>query len=464
MLGKLEHFSEVLSLRNASIRAKLMFAFLGVLLLLLPQIVLTVAYMVDFSQAGERIHRSAQATMTAGQLHRQLREALNRPFPRQESDLVEQVRVLDALAVSMEEGKALFDGFRAKDGRFGPLAKEIATLQEKLIAYAAALPAPARAMIKRTPPRARIDASSAQYLRLKEQYQSWQPDLPHESLSHIQVEAYFSSLKTLAIDVVDTIIEAQHVDDKEGSAQAREDAQVLSQDAQARATLLALADGLRARITEEGKLDGGSIQASVDAANRILITLVLLTLVYIFVIVLVLPSRLVRPLVHVSSVLEHAATGQLDVRARVVGDDEMGELGGNLNLMLERLGSFDRLKRDRIYEDAGRIKALAELIPTPMAILDTDFSFEYVNAAMQALLGLEDAFLGRRLTDVMGGRDAADLVAILDKSLERRRGLDGLEIHLKVPSGEAAFTLRTQLGRNRLGQVSYLICTLESLS
>ena len=53
--------------------------------------------------------------------------------------------------------------------------------------------------------------------------------------------------------------------------------------------------------------------------------------------------------------MERAATGQLDVWARVVGDDEMGDMGKRFNTMLERLGTFDRLKRDRIYEDGARI-------------------------------------------------------------------------------------------------------------
>ena len=61
MFERLEQIGDLISFRDASIRAKVMFAFLGVLLLILPQIVLTVTYMVALFQDGEVVDRSSGA-------------------------------------------------------------------------------------------------------------------------------------------------------------------------------------------------------------------------------------------------------------------------------------------------------------------------------------------------------------------------------------------------------------------
>ena len=461
MLKRLEDITQYLDLRSASIRTKVMLAFLGVLLLILPQIVLTVAYMVELFQAGERIDRSGAAAQLAGQIHLDLEATLNATFPADKATLASRVTAVAETDQLMAKTQVRFEEFRKIDGRFGSSAEEVAGLRDNLAAYIQSLKDGFESGEALKAPVERKKVSSRLFGELQDRYLAWEPASPDETVSEEVLAARFQKLQGLATGAVEQVVSAQNRDDKALAKNAANRRAIMEADVVARAKILSRVGSLRDLLTEQNQLAGGRIQQSVDEANRYLITLVLLTLVYIFVVVLVLPSRLVRPLVHVSSVMERAATGQLDVRARVAGDDEMGDLGQNLNKMLERLGSFDRLKRDRIYEDAGRIRALGDLIDHPLAILDTHFAFEYANKTMRNLLQLPDGVEGKGLAQTMGGRDSRDLIALLDKALKRRRPLDGIPLTLKTSQGDQSLRLSARPGRNRAGQISYLILTLS---
>ena len=80
MLRKLENISSFLSFRDASIRTKVILAFLGVLLLILPQIVLTVTYMVDLFEDGENVGRSSSASLILGKIHTDLEDSFLGPY------------------------------------------------------------------------------------------------------------------------------------------------------------------------------------------------------------------------------------------------------------------------------------------------------------------------------------------------------------------------------------------------
>ena len=64
---------------------------------------------------------------------------------------------------------------------------------------------------------------------------------------------------------------------------------------------------------------------------------------------------------------------------------------------------------------------------------------------MRKLLALSDDLEGRELYTVVGGDDARDLVARLDKTLKRRRRLDGVVLQLETKHGTKTLAVSTRL-------------------
>jgi hypothetical protein len=461
MFERLEQIGDLISFRDASIRAKVMFAFLGVLLLILPQIVLTVTYMVELFQGGEVVDRSSGASLVLGEIHTDLEQHLIAPFPTSQEEFETNQAALAEVTIALRSTETQFAELKNKDGRFGTYLEALKAVRGDLATYLTTLEEDVTVSLGVNRPIKRREVTSRIDQELDDLFRAWdEPPIVGEEALNSTPEERLLLLRRKASSAIQEVVRAQNSDDTTRTVNSASQVQRASRTWSQKRVLLRKMGTLQAIVNSENERAAERIKASVDEANRYLITLVLLTLVYIFVIILVLPSRLVRPLVHFTSVVERAATGQLEVRARVAGDDEMGDLGKGLNVMLERLGTFDRLKRDRIYEDDARIRSLGDRLESPLAIVDTHFAFEYANKSMRKLLLLGDGYEGSALMDIMGGRDAHQLVSVLDKALKRRRSLDTIPIELKTAQGLKSLLLSTQIGRNRSGHISYIIVTL----
>ncbi|PKN55961.1 MAG: hypothetical protein CVU23_07790 [Betaproteobacteria bacterium HGW-Betaproteobacteria-17] len=218
---------------------------------------------------------------------------------------------------------------------------------------------------------------------------------------------------------------------------------------------------LRSSIHETMSAQAQTIKREVDAANRYLVTLVLLTLVYVAALILLLPGRLVGPLRHLRAVMDRAAAGHVDAEARTLGEDEMGQLGRALNGLLRRTRSFDALKRDRIVQDRGHIRQLLEMVPSAFAILDPRHRIEHANRAFRELFRLPEDFEDRSLLDLVEGADLEPFAELLDDALSRRRAIDHLPLTLDGGDGPRVYLLTLDPARNRAGRVAALRIRLD---
>lgn len=220
---------------------------------------------------------------------------------------------------------------------------------------------------------------------------------------------------------------------------------------------------LRGSIHERMSAQARSIKGEVDTANRYLVTLVLLTLVYVAALILLLPGRLVGPLRHLRAVMDRAAAGHVDAEARTLGKDEVGQLGRALNALLRRTRSFDALKRDRIVQDRGHIRRLLEMVPSAFAILDPQHRIEHANFAFRKLFRLPDDVEDRSLLDLVEGDDLEPFAELLDDALSRRRAVDGLALTLDSGDGPRVYLLTLDPARNRAGRVAALRVRLDEV-
>lgn len=448
---RFDELTDVLLMRDAGIRAKVLLALAGVVALAAPQIGLTVAYMVDLYRHGAQVERLSAGSLEVSAVSRGATEDVLRGPPRSTRALEERQTSLSVLAERVAKLRPQLPEYEV----------DISAISHALVAYSDAL---VEAQTGATAPRETgnpwVEALEAVRREGPPGPDAWRVDFPSPDYGALlrRVTAVEKALFGFPERVVGKAlfqdVEARRVD-AVGQAEARS---ALRRAADA---VVSTVGGLQDRLEAGTRSAGAAIGQTVDRADRYLITLVLITLVYIGAVILLLPGRLVQPLRHITSVLRRAEQGQLDVRARVVGRDEMGTLAKQLNAMLERTRTFDELKRDRIYEDRARIHALGDLVPHPLVILDTRHRIEYANRAFSRLFVLREPYEGGDVMAHLTGADVAEVRELLDRTLKRRRPVRRQSIQLTDRRGEHEYLLNVDIGRNRSGVVSYLVCRLE---
>src|SRR5262245_59454306 len=124
------------------------------------------------------------------------------------------------------------------------------------------------------------------------------------------------------------------------------------------------------------------------------------------------PTRLLRPLAVLGQTAKRIGEGDLAVRARVVGKDEIARLAGEFNAMAERLEAYRKSSLGELIEAQSAMQAAIDSLPDPVVVLAPDGAVLHSNAAAQHLLG----------TDPQSGRDAlASAPPALVAAIERVR-------------------------------------------
>ena len=458
MLKPLEDFADIISVRNASIRTKVTLALMGVVVLILPQIVLTVAYMVRFFEGGSRIERLARVANSLHDGGERLIDFVQSEIPHHESQLTARKHALeDLLRRLKEKEEALSDvvqneqiaPFIKRYRALVPMLKEHETFIATYLASIEGQPQPIQAL-----------TTPGLLLLLVEDGVAHLEPQPN-ARSRAELEARVGRLEALLESVSSRFLEAVSADDDVRLKRAMRQSEMTVKVGRKARQIVRAYLSLEGDLWEAVRGDAKTIQSNVDEANRYLITLVLITLVYIAVMCLVLPTRLVRPLGHFSSVMKRAASGQLEVRARVVGDDEMAQLGANLNQMIEQIRIFDDLKRNRIHEDQGRIHFLANLLPYPVACVDTHMRLEFANRVFCRVFGLKPGFEDKLLPHLLAGPDADRLIEHFDAVILRRRPVSEVPLSLTHATGTTDYLLTIDIGRNRAGAISHLMVQLR---
>jgi nitrogen fixation/metabolism regulation signal transduction histidine kinase len=459
MLKRLGDITDFMSVRHASIRIKVMLALLGVLALILPQIVLTVTYMVQIFESGEHVERLSEAVGSLERLELRARTVVDTEFPENEPAVQVFRGKVNELSILWTETSGHFQEKAAKDLRIKESAEMLVALRVELTRYERAV-LDGLDQIEQLPKANLVsELLPVEIIKAVDENTRW--FLERDNASSARLEVRIDQLEEKRVDTLNTLRVATISD---VMSHTRNEKIIKATHHQVRRAAHRMVTGLsliQGKLSSAARVAGERIHMKVDEANRLLITLVLLTLVYIAVVILVLPSRLIRPLKHFGSVMERAGSGQLDVRARVVGNDEMAALGQSLNSMLDHINTFDDLKRDRIYEDQGRIRAMGDMVTRPMAILDTRLRIEFANKPFRDLLKLKDGYEDIHLSQTLSGDDATRFVSALDSVLRRRRPMVDVPVVLETEHGQRSYKVSVTTGRNRAGKIAYLLVSLK---
>ncbi|MFT7626292.1 MAG: nitrogen fixation/metabolism regulation signal transduction histidine kinase [Myxococcota bacterium] len=129
------------------------------------------------------------------------------------------------------------------------------------------------------------------------------------------------------------------------------------------------------------------VQLTVRHADRNLIALTMVTLVFVITLVVLLPARIVGPLTRLTSAVRIAGPATA-LPAIEAADEETGALADAFRETMQQVRELDALKRERIIQDTAQIRLLLERVGAA-AILDDRFAVEHSSRAFDRMLELD---------------------------------------------------------------------------
>jgi len=147
-----------------------------------------------------------------------------------------------------------------------------------------------------------------------------------------------------------------------------------------------------------------------------------------------LTAHALRPLSRLSMTVRRIGEGDLDVRARIEGEDEIAEVGRELDTMADRLREYRNSSLGELLQAQQASQAAIDSLPDPVLVLDVDGHVLNVNDSAETLLQIRVGpdHLARVQPDV---RDAIDRVRQHVAGGKGSYVPRGLEDALRVLSG-----------------------------
>jgi len=203
-----------------------------------------------------------------------------------------------------------------------------------------------------------------------------------------------------------------------------------------------------------------SIGKIFNQASRNLVSLTILAFVFIAVLIIVLPGRLVRPLRHITDVIRQAGGGKYDVEVQIQSHDEVGLLARTFRKTMLRVLDFDERKKDRIVEDGAKIDVLVRHMPMAAAIINRRYVIESANDAFHDLFELSAQDLDTPLPHVFSD-GGGDLQSLFDAVVQHREPLMDKPVQLKGSEKVLNVNFSVDLCRNRAGDVGFLLVLVQ---
>jgi NtrC-family two-component system sensor histidine kinase KinB len=100
--------------------------------------------------------------------------------------------------------------------------------------------------------------------------------------------------------------------------------------------------------------------------------------------------RTLRPLASLSHAVRRIGEGDLEMRVRVHGTDEIGQLAQDFNIMADRLSEYRKSSLGDLLRAQLQMQAALDSIPDPILILGPEGEVTNVNGAARSLLEIDE--------------------------------------------------------------------------
>ncbi len=178
-----------------------------------------------------------------------------------------------------------------------------------------------------------------------------------------------------------------------------------------------------------------------------------------------LANRIVSPLRELTETAARIASGELDAKARVGSQDEVGVLAAGFNTMAEHIRQLRRSDLGRLVVAQQTTEAAIDSLYDPVIITDAAGAVVTLNPAAEELFGAESVNIGKPVADI--ARDSRIPVAVAE-ALSSQRPVAGEEVAsvlpLDVDGTERAFRLRTTPMRDEEGRLLGAVTLLEDIT
>jgi NtrC-family two-component system sensor histidine kinase KinB len=149
-----------------------------------------------------------------------------------------------------------------------------------------------------------------------------------------------------------------------------------------------------------------------DDSNELLVAVSLVGLVLALIASSVMTVRILRPLSVVGQTARRLGEGDLAVRAKVEGGDELADLARELNTMADHLQRYRKSSLGELVEAQVAAQATIDSLPDAVLVIALDGELRHANQAAEAML---------KVTAEAGGAALAALDPVVRATVERMR-------------------------------------------
>jgi PAS domain S-box-containing protein len=178
-----------------------------------------------------------------------------------------------------------------------------------------------------------------------------------------------------------------------------------------------------------------------------------------------LANRIVEPLRQLTATTAKIAGGDLDAKAEVNSDDEVGILAAEYNRMAERIRQLRLSDKGKLIVARQTTEAAIDSLYDPVIVTDADGLVTRLNPAAEEIFGSEAENTGKHVGEVARDTRIASAVA---EALHSQRAVAGegssSVLPLAVAGSERAFRLRTTPMRDNEKRLLGAVTLLEDIT
>jgi two-component system, NtrC family, sensor histidine kinase KinB len=178
-----------------------------------------------------------------------------------------------------------------------------------------------------------------------------------------------------------------------------------------------------------------------------------------------LANRIVEPLRRLTATTARIAGGDLDAKAEVNSDDEVGILAAEYNRMAERIRQLRLSDKGKLFVARQTTEAAIDSLYDPVIVTDADGCVTKLNPAAEEIFGSEKENAGKHVGEVARDDRIAGAVA---EALHSQRAVAGegssSVLPLAVAGSERAFRLRTTPMRDNENHLLGAVTLLEDIT
>lgn len=206
-------------------------------------------------------------------------------------------------------------------------------------------------------------------------------------------------------------------------------------------------------------------------SERIIVLVISLSLVGISLILLLAPQKVVRPIKSYVNAIKELRELKFDVRLPVNQDNELAELGKEINAFIEAFTKFDEMKVKKIQFEKRRLQFLTTMLNLGVVILSKEGNILFMNAQMASFLKLSSEDFHKK--DFHFVRLQDELKELFEDAIAKNEKFENRMIVVTYEKEnsdgekhEEAVELLVDAGvvRNHAGDVVNVILTFEDIS